>query len=59
VIAPVARVVLVERRTTVLDELVMAVETLVPVIAIGAVDAVVVNVPVIVVTAEPVTDIPE
>lgn len=59
VMAPVAKVVLVERRTTVLDELVVAVETLVPVTAIGAVVAVVVKVPVIVVPAEPVTEIPE
>jgi hypothetical protein len=59
VIAPVANVVLVERRTTVLEELVVAVETLVPVTAIGAVEAVVVSAPLTVVPAEPVIEIPE
>ena len=58
VIAPVARVVLVDFRSTVLDELVVAVETLVPVTEIGAVAAVVVNAPVTVVPAVPAIVIP-
>jgi hypothetical protein len=59
VIAPVERVVVSDSRATVLEELVVAVETLEPVTVIGAVAAVVVSAPETEAEPEPVIDIPE
>lgn len=59
VIAPVERVVVSDSSATVLEELVVAVETLEPVTVIGAFAAVVVSAPVTLAEPEPVIEIPE